>query len=166
MALPPSTDDKGHASALTVRVPPNWVAQIDRIVKDRSSEFLNRGDFIRQAIYAYFSIVHAQRENPRGNTAVIRALEVLMEDEKVQQRGERIVKRLHKMVQTYLDKGAHMEALRLILVTLDGVRNMEPGYWRDSFEGEIKGRYVGLLSGAKGVDIMGKGGEQGVSGGK
>lgn len=155
MALPPSTDEKGHASALTVRIPPNWVAQIDRVVKDRSSEFLNRGDFIRQAIYSYFSIVHAQRENPTGNTAMLHALEVLMEEERLQVRGEKVIKRLHKIVQMYMDKGAGQEALRLILLTLDGVRNMEPGYWQDSFAGEIKERYAGLLSGAKGVDIFG-----------
>ncbi len=155
--LPPSTDEKGHSSTLTVRIPPNWVAQIDRIVKDHGTEYLNRGDFLRCAVYYYFGIAHAQRNDGRSNTAVLRALEGLLEEERVQQKGEKVLKKLHRMVEDYLKRGAHREALRLILVTLDGVKGMEEGYWRESFEKEIRDKYQGLLAGAKGVDILGKG---------
>lgn len=154
--LIPASDDKGHNAQLPVRVPPDWVRQIDAIIKYKKFPYCNRGDFIRDAIYRHFWYLEQQNDIPNSILHAIQSMLDMLEETKRQQGFERVIAALEERVIYFTKTNAKTEAVRCILRVLGYVDEMPEGHWREKFTTQIRERYAGLLKCAAKAKLFNK----------
>ena len=140
-----ASDDKGHNAQLPVRVPPDWVRQIDVIVKYKKFPYCNRGDFIRDAIYRHFGYLEQQETIPNSIFHAIQSMLDMFEETRRQQGFEHVLTALEERVAYFTKSGAKTEAIRYVLRVLGYVDEMPEGHWKEKFAAQIRERYAGLL---------------------
>lgn len=143
--LHPASDDKGHNAKLQVRVNPDWVHQVDIVVKSHKFPYVSRGELIRDAVYRHF-IWLEEFTMPRDSILQkIQSMVDMLEEEKIQQGFEKVLKNLENRVAYFSQKNAIKEAVRCVLRVLGYVDEMQDGHWKEQFSKEIKERYSGLI---------------------
>lgn len=148
--LIPANDDKGHNVQLSIRVPPDWVRQIDTIVKYKQFPYCNRGDLIRDAIYRHFGWLEQQQDEdiPGSLFHQIQVILDMFEETRRQQGFENVLTALEERVLYFTKEGAPTEAIKYVLRVLGYIDEMPEGHWKDKFAAKVKERYAGLLKGA------------------
>ena len=142
----PASDDQGHNAQIMVRVPPEWLRQMDVISKESKFPYANRGDIVRDAIYRHFIWLEEYHEVPGSTLHKIQAMLDVIEEARSQQGFEKVLAKLEERVQYFSTKGARGEAVKCVLRILGYVGDMPEGHWRDQFKKEIRERYAGLLN--------------------
>lgn len=143
--LHPATDEKGSSCKFQVRCSPDWLRQIDITIKDAEFPYVNRGEFIRDAIYRHFFWLE-NFHTPTGSILQkIQSMADMLEEIRSQQGFETVLKQLEERVMYFGQKGARNEAVKYVLRTLGYVDEMPDGHWKDAFAKEIRERYAGLL---------------------
>ena len=145
-AIIPASDDKGHNAQIPIRIPPDWIRQIDSIVKYRKFPYCNRGDFIRDAILRHFAWLEKYNDIPNSIFSKIQSMLDLAEETRCQQGFEDVIKRLDERVTYFLEKGARNEAIKYVMRMLSYIDRMPEGHWRNTFSGTVRGKYEGLIS--------------------
>jgi hypothetical protein len=157
--LHPASDDKNVNCKLQVRVSPDWLHQIDVIVKNKHFPYVNRGELVRDAIYRHIlwlDKIHI----PFGSIAQkIQSMADLLEEAKIQQGFESVIDNLQERVAYFGRKGARNEAVKCVLKILGYIDEMPDGHWKDTFRDEIKEKYSGLLQCAPKANLR-KGSEE------
>lgn len=147
MGIISPSDDRGHSSPLTIRVPPNWINQLDRLIACRLTEHVNRGELVREAIMRY--LLHLENTYQSDNAlSAIQSMAVmneLIDTDKLMHDFEIILGKLRHRVGRYRDKGASNEAKRLVLKTLSAAERIRNEYWREYFSERIKAEYTMIL---------------------
>ena len=143
-----SCDDTKHSAPLSVRVPPDWLRQIDTIVKYKKLPYCNRGDFVRDAIYKHFNYLEQLEEIPNSVFGKIQAMQDMIEETRRQQGFESVIKSLEERVDYFLQENARQEAVKYVLRVLQYANEIPEGYWKIKFVTKIKNRYAGLLKSA------------------
>lgn len=143
--LHPASDDKGHNAKIQVRINPDWVHQIDIIVKSHKFPYVSRGEFARDALYRHFIWLETF-EIPRDSILQkIQSMVDMLEEAKIQQGFEKVVASLEDRVTYFNQQNARAEAVKYVLRILGYIDEMPEGHWKDQFTKEIKSKYSGLL---------------------
>jgi len=150
----PASDDKGHSATFPVRIPPDWVRQIDIAVVNPEICYKNRGDFIRDALIRHFEFISYYQGGNLSILANIQAMTDLIEEDRIQQNFEMVIANLENRVDFYKEKGAVREAARVILKTLRYANNFPDGYWKEEFNKRIIERYQGLLGNIQKANLI------------
>lgn len=140
-----SSDDKGHNAKFQVRVNPDWIHQIDIIVKNKKFPYVNRGQLARDAIYRHLLWLNEFETPPDSILQKIQSMVDMLEEAKIQQDFEKVVASLEERVAYFGSKGARSEAVKYVLRILGYIDEMPEGHWKDEFTKEIRGRYSGLI---------------------
>jgi hypothetical protein len=141
----PASDDKGHNIKYQVRISPDWIYQLDIIVKSKRFPYVNKGQVIRDALYRHM-IWLEEFGTPDGSVLQkIQSMVDILEEAKIQQGFEKVLENLQDRVAYFTNKGARTEAVKYVLRVLGYIDDMPDGHWKDSFRAEIRERYSGLL---------------------
>jgi hypothetical protein len=143
--LHPASDDKGHNAKFQVRLDPDWIHQMDVIVKDRKFPYVSRGEIVRDAIYRHFIWLDELGTSDGSILQKIQSMVDMLEEAKIQQGFEKVVQNLEDRVAYFSEKGARTEAVKYVLRILGYIDDMQEGHWKDMFRKEIRDRYEGLL---------------------
>ena len=155
----PPTDDKGHSAKITVRIQPDWVKQIDISVKHNGLLYNNRGDFIRDAILKHFEWINSwtrdQDDEITGSIwGQIRLAMDLFEQDRYQQGFAGLMTSLRERVNVFLRRGVKVEAVRHVLQTVNTLKNMTDGYWRNTHLTAVLEEYKELLNASDKVSLV------------
>jgi len=143
--LHPATGEEGDSAKFQVRMDPNWIRQMNIIVKSPKFPYVSKGEIARDALFRHFIWLETF-EIPEGSILhQIQSMVDMLEEEKIQQGFERVVKNLGERVSYFTQSGARNEAIKCVLRTLGYVDEMVEGYWKDKFSRTIRERYAGLL---------------------
>lgn len=141
----PASDDKGNNAKFQVRMDPDWIHQMDVIIKDKKFPYVNRGEMARDAIYRHFiwlETIHI----PEGTILQhIQSMVDMIEESRIQQGFEKVLKGLEERVAYFSQTGARQEAVKYVLRVLGYIDDMPDGHWRDRFKKVVRERYSGLL---------------------
>lgn len=143
--LHPASDDKGANSKLQVRVNPDWVRQINIIVKSHKFPYVSGGEVVRDAIYRHFTWLETFKIPHDSILHKIQSMVDMLEEAKIQQGFEKVVANLEGRVAYFNQKGARNEAVKYVLRVLGYIDEMPDGHWKEQFTKEIKERYSGLI---------------------
>lgn len=150
----PAADDNGTSAKLTVRVPPEWLRQIDTVIKYKKIDYVNRGDFVRDAIRRHFQWVETwlrgHEEECYGSLlGKINMILRELEQDRYLQGFHSVVLSLKERVGVFLRRGAEKEALRHILRSLQIINQMPESYWKKVYKKTIEEEYKDLLNSDK-----------------
>jgi len=148
------SDDKGHSAPLPTRVPPDWLRQIDTMLKNLQIPYQNRADFVRDAIARHLEFVEAWSNKDGSILGKIKSMMDLIEEERCQQGFEGVLVNLRERVGYFKQKNAPREAIRCVLKILQYVEDMNEGHWKDTFAGLLRNEYSDLLKNAKKVSLI------------
>lgn len=143
--LHPSSDADGNNAKFQVRMMPDWVRQMDIIVKSPKFPYVNRGEVARDAIYRHLVWLETVEIPKDSILHKINAMSDMLEEAKIQQGFEKVLSSLEERVAYFSQKGARTEAVKYVLRVLGYVDEMQEGHWKAQFTKEIKARYSGLL---------------------
>lgn len=143
--LHPASDDKGHNCKLVVRVNPDWLHQIDVMIKNKCFPYVSRGELVRDAIYRHFLWLDRLHTPTDSILQKIQSMADMLEEIKTQQGFEKVLENLEDRVAYFGRKGARTEAVKYVLRILGYIDDMPDGHWKDVFKKEIRERYAGLL---------------------
>lgn len=143
--LHPASDEKGHNCKLQVRINPDWLHQIDVVIKSHKFPYVSRGELVRDALFRHFNWLD-KIHTPSGSVnQKIQSMADLLEESKTQQSFEKVLDELQERVAYYGRKGSRTEALKCVLKILGYIDDMPEGHWKDSFKREVRERYAGLI---------------------
>lgn len=140
-----ASDDKGHNAKFQVRINPDWIHQMDLIIKNTNFPYVNRGELARDAIYRHLLWLESVDSTQGSILQKIQAMVDMLEEAKTQQGFEKVIKSLEERVYYFSQKGARSEAVKYVLRVLGYIDDMPEGHWKDAFKKEIRERYSGLL---------------------
>lgn len=151
--LHPASDAKNASAKFQVRMSPDWIHQIDVIVKSHKYPYVSRGEVVRDAIYRHLIWLEEFAIPKDSILHKIQSMVDMLEEHRTQQGFEKVMSSLEDRVAYYGQKGARGEAVKCVLKVLGYVDEMREGHWKDQFSKEIKERYAGLLGGAPKVKL-------------
>lgn len=143
--LHPASDDNGHNAKFQVRINPDWIHQMDVIVKSPEFPYVSRGEVVRDAIYRHFIWLESFEIPNDSILQKIQSMVDILEEAKIQQGFEKVMAGLEDRVAYFGRKGARTEAVKYVLRVLGYVDDMPDGHWKEQFTKDIKERYSALL---------------------
>ena len=141
----PASDDRGHDKRVNLRVHPDLVVMVQRILDSKAFPYQNTHQIYRHAIKS-----HCERlENaaPIQNSVLHRAsaiMEILYEAEQ-QETFLDIIGKMGKQAGDLLSRGNLKESKELVKGVFDQVEHMPAGGWRDQYTKEIQEKWGYLL---------------------
>lgn len=151
-ALIPASDDKGHNVSLSTRVPSTWVREIDTLIKERDLPYLNKSDFVRDAVFKHLRFCEDWGEQEHSCTYYrIVSLVKLHTEDHTREEFEKMVGILDRNVKVFLDDGNSEQAGRCVKGVVYALRGMPDGYWKNKYLGMLEEKYAGLINGGSGV---------------
>lgn len=144
--LHPATDERGGSCKFQVRCSPDWLRQIDIIVKSEAFPYVNRGEVVRDAIYRHFFWLENHNHTANSILQKIQSMADMLEEIKIQQSFETVLSQLEERVLYFGQKGARTEAIKYVLRVLGYIDDMPDGHWKQAFAKEVRDRYSGLLA--------------------
>ena len=150
----PAHDEKGHSAKITIFVPPNYIKQLDIMVK--RYKYFNKGDVIRDAIVRLFQASEKWEDEviPGSVLGSIYAAESYINEDREQQGFERLYKNLQDRVGFFLRKNVKEEAQKMVMHTKKCVEKMCTGFWRKEHMKWLKHEYGWLMRDEGGVSLL------------
>ena len=131
--------------------------QVEMVIQGKQFPYRTKGDIFRHALHRHVKWLMAQADIPSVMGQVDTIMEILRDEESASD-FSLVFDKLGERISAHLSGGSEGEARRLVLLVYRHVEDMPDGYWKEKYQGEIKGRYGHILKGAKtaGLNMDGK----------
>jgi hypothetical protein len=130
-----------------------WVHQIDSYIKTNQDTYANKGDFCRDAIIRHFKLFK-DCEFEGNNLAQILLAQQAIQEDQYQSEYQALIEKLDVRVEYYVQRGAKLEAVRVILSTMEYLHQMRDGYWKTECFKIIQAKFGLFLATFKGVSLQ------------
>ena len=150
----PASDTDGKSAKITVRVPCDWIRHMDAVIKYKKIDYVNKGDFIRDAIQRHFQWIEMWlKENDVDRYGSIWGkINMILrghEQDRYLQGFHAVIASLRERVGTFIRRGAEKEALKHILKSLQIINEMPDSYWKNIYKQSVETEYNELLTNEK-----------------
>jgi hypothetical protein len=144
-------DSRGHSAIVHLRVLPDVVSQIEKVVQSRALPYQTTQDVIRDAIVHR---LHYLRQRLRRNNVDIAYARILnlhrvLEEEDRKQEQDALLGRLTNIVNNHLSRGemGRAAAAQLVEDFISDAESLPESYWRSQLLAELRQRFGYLLEG-------------------
>lgn len=139
-----ASDSKGHVERVTLRMPPEMLSKIQRVVNAKIYPFENYQEFIRHAVITEFKWM--EKDNPRvGNLlSQIEAMNLMMREEEEYQVMEQTYEKMKTVFRKNLALGgdkAKSRNLKLVGDMWNKICGIDDAYWRDLWKNKFRNEY-------------------------
>ena len=146
----PASDEQGHNDPMTIRLPPGWLGQIQRIIESKVFGYGTSGHLGRHAIIRHLIYLESLEDIPKSTIGQIRAAREILEYQETLHEVGRLMPMLKKTVDELKsddENGKHV-AVGLIFSILDCINEIPNTYWRKRLNKQIRDKYGDMLADA------------------
>lgn len=142
----PGGDDKGRKVTITFNIPPLLDRQLNVVLGSKRFPYVNIKDLVRHALVRHMVWLVSIRESvPQHFLAMLHANMEICRDDELTIRGEQAFRMIDERTAEYIKRGEHAEALRLINVVNQSIKNLRPTTWTRKFAARFNQRYGAWL---------------------
>lgn len=145
--LVPAKDGQGRSVRVMCRLSPEHSRLINEVFQSHKWPFRVQGDIYRFAIVSTIKKLAAAGGLEGSVIAHGEILRNLLADEEYQLQWEENFRMLRRVIDKYMARGAPAKARELVARSLQVIRAMKAGYWRDQYEQEVLKRYGYIIDG-------------------
>lgn len=142
----PGSDDKGRKVTITLNIPPLLDRQLDVIMGSRRYPYANKKEIFRHAIFRHTSwLLDIRASVPRHFQTMVEAISEIVRDDESAMKMEQVFLSLEDRISDHIQRGEHMEAIRLVSAVNQRVRGMPPSVWVLRFTERFRIKYGDML---------------------
>ena len=143
----PSSDARGHNSPVSVKVPPDLSARLEKLFASGAFPYSTKSDLIRHAMarhLAFLDRLQADNRIPGNEWARYEAMRALTLETERQKKFRETLQSLSDNVGSLKSEGLHDQAAKIVYQIGKIVETMEEP-WRSKYQREIESRFGDLL---------------------
>jgi dynactin complex subunit len=126
-------DNADSGMKVSVHVPTSWVRQMEILVKNQKLPYLNKGEFMRNAIWLMFQVVEQAADIQYSTLSIINTIIDGLEHHKRQELFTRSITMLRDRVNQFsLDGRLDLAAQEVEKVRMQ-LKHIPNAYWRDKY---------------------------------
>lgn len=142
----PGSDEKGSKVTITFNVPPLLDRQIEVILNSRRFPYVNKKDFFRHAALRHIGwLLDIRMTVPKHFFYFTQTVDEMVRDDEAGMKMEQVFNILHDRLNDHMDRGENGEALRLVSLINQRLKEMRPGTWIKRFSERFFSKYGSWL---------------------
>jgi hypothetical protein len=139
-------DDKGGQVTVSVNVPPIFDRQLDVILHCRRFPYANKRDIVRHGMIRHCTWLHTIRKSiPRHIMSSLDATVEVCRDDEIATKIEQVFIALADRVAEHTGRGETSEAVRLISIVQQKLRDLKPTSWAKVYGERFNAKYGSYL---------------------
>lgn len=151
-----AADEKGHIERLQLRVPPQMLSQMQRVVNSKLWPFDNYQELIRHAIMRELNWLESDSPEVGNLTAQIQSMNMMLNQEAEHQAMDDTHQKMQAVFQRNLVMGGDVAKSRNLKLVSDLWRNIcmiDDLYWRGVWMSKFKKEYEKVLEAAPDIGL-------------
>lgn len=152
----PACDSKGHSERLQLRLQPELVSRMQKVVNSKLWPYDNYQELIRHAVHQHLRWL--ENDNPKvGNlVAQIEAVNLSLQEEEEHQRIEHMYEKTKLMFNAnrrLVGNQAGARNLKMMSEVWDRIQSIDDKFWRKVWMDRFKEEYKTILESAPGASL-------------
>jgi Arc/MetJ-type ribon-helix-helix transcriptional regulator len=149
-----AADEKGHVERIQLRVPPQMLSKMQRVVNSKLWPYENYQEFVRHAIMRALNWLEADSPEVGNLTAQIASMNMMMNEEMEYQKMQETYEKMQMVFQKNLAIGgeqARNRNLRLVSDLWRDISKIDDEFWRGVWMDKFRKEYDKVLEAVPGI---------------